>query len=247
MSSSRVFPIIIATVVGAGLVALIVLGVIGVRWLSSGADGPEDVASSPSSSPSASAPTSASPWGGVSSGTRDGGTVDVPEVAGEEPALITYTQRGLPFDPLSLTGVDADGLETEAILDSSTGRSGTVLFNVNAHGAPTERIKVEAKGDWTVRFAPLDRAPAAGAVERGRGPGVFAWDGTDGDRLDLTYSQITEAPSRSFYLQALDADGRVIETVLTVDDDHEESTTPPTGTRYLVIFSPGGEWEISTR
>ena len=90
--------------------------------------------------------------------------------------LISFTHSGQ--SKFIVHEVDAELREVENLVNSVGDYEGTTILN--ASGTATDRIKIQAKGEWTVRLADMATATPIGSSAEGRGDEVLHYRGKGG-------------------------------------------------------------------
>ena len=174
--------------------------------------------------------------------TGDGNSeLPAPEVDG--PALMKVHYAG--GSNFIIWGTDADGKDSELVLNTIGATDGTIAYNVSTYGEPTAGLRVETDAPWSVTFEKLDSAPKFGDSQTGQGPKVFAWDGSKSD-LSVNYKGSDDAAAVTFEVVGFDTSGNAPDRILSEPSDYDGTVTVQEGTEYIAVQG-SGKWELSKK
>lgn len=150
------------------------------------------------------------------------------------------------FSSFRVKGEDANGTSSGdySIFSYYDKAKGTSSYNLTS-AASTNRIKIESEGSWKITFKKISAAPDFGSSQKGNGGAVYKWDGKGSD-IRTTYKSANDYGGR-ISIQAVGAEDYPDRLVSEYKKSYEGTSTVQSGTKYVIVDSDGGDWEITKR
>lgn len=183
----------------------------------------------------------AAEWGKKYKG-KGTGTVKVPPGDGAGLIEITYTgDRAFRVE-----GRDGNGSRSESVVSTYGDKvDGTFSYNLTGYNTATSQLHIETDGDYTVTFKRISEAPSFGTSQKGTSNAIYKWDGKRAD-LGAKFTTTGDSSFGTFRVQAVGSKD-FPDRLVSEYDAYEGTTTVQDGTKYVVVESSGGEWELTKK
>jgi len=163
--------------------------------------------------------------------------------AARSAAIVTATHKG--SGSFRITGLDASNERTESVIRERGEFVGTGAFGLDQYSsqAATRSLQIEADGDWTIKVASVNTAPAL--PRSGSGAGVFRW------MNPATVWTLTHNGSSNFIVEQYVRDrrewsSRNIDWNLLVNKIGQYSgSIAVQGGPSIVVIDADGDWRIA--
>lgn len=179
-------------------------------------------------------------------------TLEKPEGL-ESVAWLEYDFKGEDeYSSISFRTLAANDDLTGSIIDSAFEQNSTGSYWLDARtiydDKYTEKLKVEAEGDWTIKVHPLSKAPVKkiGDSISGNAAAAFLYEPDAASNVKATFKAADEyGGDLQMTTQAEDLDA-VSKTLVNTDQDNfEGSASMPEGKQYVSVSAYSGTWELT--
>lgn len=179
-------------------------------------------------------------------------TIEKPEGL-ESVAWLEYDFKGEDeYSYISFRTLSANDDLTGSIIDSTFEQNSTGSYWLDARtiydDKYTEKLKVEAEGDWTIKVHPLSKAPVKkiGDSISGNAAAAFVYEPDAASNVKATFKAADEyGGDLQMTTQAEDLAPASKTLINTDQDDFEGSASMPEGKQYVSVSAYSGTWELT--